>query len=297
MAISECISLVGENGRELLRHGTSSFPIASYHDDLGAAEVPWHWHEEWEAAVIAKGKCLVRTERESYVIREGEGFFINSGVLHGCWDVEKSGCRLHSLVFHPRLVGGSMESVFYQDYVLPLMEIRRAESLHLKPDVSWQASALSAVESAWQACMDEQPGYEWQVRNALSQMTWQLHCALPAAPGTPSPKAIRDGERLKRMLSYIDEHLADELSTARIAASAAISESECLRCFRGVINITPIQYVRQRRVRRAARLLRASLKSVSDIAVECGFQDFSYFTKTFREIEGCTPTEYRRRYR
>ena len=295
MAISECVSLVSENGQELIRHGTASFPIASYHDDLSVAEVPWHWHEEWEAVVIEKGQCRVRTERESYIIHEEEGFFINSGILHGCWDVDGSGCLFHSLVFHPRLVGGSMESVFYQDYVLPLMEVSRVESLHLKPEAPWQAAAISAIEAAWQACVGERAGYEWEVRNALSQMVWQLHCGLPAAEKTPSPKALRDGERIKRMLAYIDEHLSDELCTAHIAASAAISESECLRCFRSVINTTPIQYVRQRRIRRAARLLRSTQEHISDIAVECGFQDLSYFTKTFRELEGCTPTEYRRR--
>lgn len=297
MAISECIALIGENGQELIRHGTVSFPIACYHDDLNAAEVPWHWHEEWEAVVVARGKCLVRTERESYVISAGEGYFINSGVLHGGWEMENSGCRFHSLVFHPRLVGGSMESVFYQDYVLPLMEVGRVESLHLQPNVAWQAAALNAIETAWQACAEERAGYEWEVRNALSQMVWQLHSHLSASQSAPSSRALRDGERIKRMLAYIDEHLQSDLSTAHIAASAAISESECLRCFRRLINTTPIQYVRQRRVRRAGQLLRFSQESISNIAAECGFQDLSYFTKTFREVEGCTPTEYRKHYK
>lgn len=295
MAISECVLQVGDNGQELVRHGTSSFPIACYHDDLRKMEVPWHWHEEWEAAFITQGKCVVKTDREVYTVSAGEGFFINSGILHGCWDLEDSGCRFHSLVFHPRLVGGSMDSVFYQDYVTPLLDTSRGESLHLKPSVAWHAQALDAVETAWQACSREEAGYELHVRSALSELVWQLHRHLPAAKTAPSPKAIRDGERIKRMLGYIDEHIAENITTAQIARSASISESECLRCFRTVISTTPIQYVRHRRIRWAAQLLQDPQERISDIAAACGFQDFSYFSKTFRELEGCTPTEYRQR--
>lgn len=293
MSLAICNTTVDEQGLELVQHGTTDFPIACYHDNLGEMEVPWHWHEELEAAVITEGCSVVAAGNEKYTVHAGEGFVINSGILHGAWDVDASGCRFHSMVFHPRLVGGSIDSVFYQKYIIPLIQNHNLESLHLKPEIPWQARVLDAVENTWQACVNEPAGYEFQVRRELSDMVYLLQSRLPADRPSVSNKAMRNGERIKLMLQYIHDYFAEELSTAKIAESASLSESECLRCFRATIGTTPIQYVRRYRIQRAAQLLTGTQEQISDIATQCGFQDVSYFTKTFREIKGVVPTEYR----
>lgn len=294
MSLAICNTTVDEHGLELVQHGTTDFPIACYHDNLGETEVPWHWHEELEAAVVTEGCAVVAAGNEKYTVPAGEGFVINSGILHGAWDVDASGCRFHSLVFHPRLVGGSIDSVFYQKYIIPFQQNRNLVSLHLKPKIPWQAQVLDAIENAWQACVNEPDGYEFQVRKELSDMVYLLQSRLPADSPSVSSKAMRNGERIKLMLQYIHDSFAEELSTAKIAESASVSESECLRCFRATIGTTPIQYVRRYRIKRAAQLLTNTQEQISDIATQCGFQDVSYFTKTFREIKGVVPSEYRR---
>lgn len=294
MALTECNTTVGSDGRELLEHGTPAFPIACYEDDFRVSDVPWHWHEEWEAVLLTRGSCLVAAGNHKAMLNAGEGFFIHSGALHGCWDTEGSGCMFHSMVFHPRLVGGSLDSIFHQQFVQPLLDHSGPELIILKPDIPWQKQALEAIESAWQSCVREEGGFPFQVRSALSDLIWLLHCHLAPAASAVSSKALRDAQRIKAMLSCIHSHFGTELTTADIAASASVSDSECLRCFRSTIGTTPIQYVKQYRIQQAAHMLTDSHAKVSDIAVSCGFQDMSYFTKVFREIMGCVPTEYRK---
>lgn len=294
MPLSVCNTTVDSTQREMLEHGSVMFPIAWYHDDLSQGEVPWHWHEELEAVVVAQGSCIVMAGKEKYLIREGEGFFVNSGILHGCWDWENSACRFHSLVFHPRLVGGSLDSVFYQEYVQPVIGNPMMQSLHLTQTVFWKKEALELIERAWQAGQQESFGYEFRVREALSEMMLRLRRNLPSEQKKPGIKAVRDGERIKRMIQFIHDHYGEQLSIQSIAAAAAVSESECLRCFRSTVGLSPIQYVRQYRIQKAAQLLNTTQEPVCAIAERCGFQDFSYFTKTFREMKGCVPTEYRK---
>lgn len=294
MSISGCNTVVDEHGRELLQHGTAAFPIGCYYDDLGEGPVPWHWHEELEAVVIASGSCTVAAGEKRFTLCQGEGFFVNAGILHGCWDLDASGCRFHSLVFHPRLVGGSPESLFHQDYIDPLIHDPGLQSLLLSPEVPWQKEALDAVEDAWQHCFQEDPGFEFGVRNALSRLVWLICRKRPAGESQLSLRAIRDGERMKRMLEFVHGHYSEPMDTATIAASAAISESECLRCFHATIGTTPIQYVRTHRLRRAAQMLSGTSLRIADVAARCGIPDVSYFTKSFRQIWGCTPTEFRR---
>ena len=102
-----------------------------------------------------------------------------------------------------------------------------------------------------------------------------------------------------RALMNIMEDLYGRKSYAgvwRIAASVALSESACLRSFRQMLGITPIQYVKQFRVEKAAELLRSTRLKTGEIGMECGFADGSYFIKTFREIKHCTPKEYRAKF-
>lgn len=294
MALNACNTTVDEYGRELLEHGTLAFPIACYHDDFRISDVPWHWHEEWEAVLITRGSCLVAAGNQKERLQAGMGFFIHSGVLHGCWDTENSGCTFHSMVFHPRLVGGNSDSIFHRQFVQPLLDHSGPELIVLNPDVPWQNRALEAIEAAWQECAAETDGFQFRVRNFLSELTWLLFRNLSPAAASPRAKDLRDARRIKRMLSCIHSQFGSELTTAGIAASASVSESECLRCFRTTIGITPIQYLKQYRIRQAARMLTESQRKISDIAVSCGFQDMSYFTKVFREQLGCSPSQYRK---
>ena len=150
--------------------------------------------------------------------------------------------------------------------------------------------------AAWQACGSEQPGYEFSVRAALSRLVLQLErYPRPSAEPPPTEKALRDGERIRTMIQFIQAHCGEELTAAQIAASAAVSESECLRCFRAAIGVPPMQYLRQLRLQKAAELLQTTQLRIADVGARCGFQDASYFTKTFREWKGCSPGAYRRK--
>ena len=217
MALSECNVIIDEAGRELLEHGTLAFPIACYHDDLAAMPVPWHWHEELEAAIVTEGSAIVTSDSHKYVITAGNGFFINKSVLHAAWNADTSSCRFHSLVFHPRLVGGSMESVFWQNYINPIQDDPALQSILLEQQISWQKSALDAIETAWQNCLKEPPGYEFLVRDALSRFIYLLASHKESAETVPSSQDVRYSIRIKQMLQYIQEHCSEDLTIRQIA--------------------------------------------------------------------------------
>ena len=94
MALSACDTTTDAAGRELTAHGTAAFPIACYHDDLAAEPVPWHWHEEVEMLIASEGRVLAAAAGEKYQLDEGDGIFINAGVLHTDWPLNAGRCRL-----------------------------------------------------------------------------------------------------------------------------------------------------------------------------------------------------------
>lgn len=296
MALSDCVTKIDSQGKELLEHGSALFPVACYHDDLQQMDVPWHWHEELEVFIVSEGTAVVTSGKEKFVVHQGEGFFVNSGVLHAAWRKDESPCRFHSIVFHPRLVGGSVDSIFWQNYVHPLMDNSSLEYMLLDKSQTWHTKILEFIEDAWQLCKVESHGYEFLVRDHLSQLILHLSDAHPVTQKHVSEKSIRDHERVKIMLQYVQNHYGEALTISNLAAQASVSESECLRCFRNVIGRSPVQYIKQFRIQKAAELLAATAMKVGDIGALCGFQDSSYFVKTFREYKRVTPAEYRKQH-
>lgn len=294
MALTLCGTKTNRQGMELAQHGTGLFPVACYYEDLSREPVPWHWHYELEAGVILQGTAAVCAGTERFTLRQGEGFFINSEVLHALWSWDGSPCLLQSAVFHPRLIGGSADSIFWQNYIGPLVADGARQSVRFDGTEPWHKQAAEAIETAWRGCVEELPGYDLQVRGALSQLAFLLSRNRPAKAEYPPEKVLRNEARIKQMLRFIEDNYDSPLTTADIAGSATISESECLRCFRSTIGAAPIQYLKQFRVQKAAELLESSGESVAEIGARCGFPDASYFTKTFRELKGCTPSAYRK---
>lgn len=293
MSVSICSAATDAHGRELVAHGTAAFPAAFYHDDLDGNPVPWHWHDELEILMVTRGQAVVTAGPESFIVPEGCGAFINAGVLHACRSIGGE-CLLDSVVFHPRLVGGTVDSVFWQNYLRPVTEDSALHSILLRPTEAWQAQAVQAIAQAFRAGVQEEPGYEFEVRGQLSRLLFLLVSNRPAARRHATGKALRDAERIKVMLQYIQTHYTEELTTEQIARQAAVSVSECLRCFHSTIGSTPIQYLKQYRIQKAVELLNDPSLRISEVGALCGFSEMSYFARTFRQAKGCTPSEYRR---
>ena len=291
---------VAPDGRELVTIGTPEFPAemwGPWNFEGGTGKVPWHWHEELELNMTIWGTEQVTADGKSFLLEPGQGVFVNSGVLHGSEPGPGHDTLYHdSLVFHPSLVGGASGSVFWQKYLQPLLTDPSRPCAVLRPTVDWQHEAIEDMERAFRAVVNEIPGYEFKTRAALSEMIFQLVSHAPAVQAMPK-KALRNADRIKTMLQFIQEHYAEDISVEQVASSASISPSECLRCFHDMIGTTPNQYLRDQRAQRAAELLCGTGLRVTEIAMQCGFQDASYFARAFRQVYGCGPTEYRRKAR
>ncbi|MCP6763032.1 MAG: AraC family transcriptional regulator [Fischerella sp. CENA71] len=116
---------------------------------------------------------------------------------------------------------------------------------------------------------------------------------------TSSPLKLREyqvglGEfRLKRVLEYINAHLEQDIELADLAEVADFSQCYFASLFKQSMGIAPWQYVVQQRVELAKKLLKQRNKSISEIALQCGFNSQSHFTQQFRKMTGVTPKTYR----
>ncbi len=280
---------------ETKAHGTTAFPAASYEITFPRHKAVAHWHTEWELLYAPRGSIRLYAGSATYCLKEGMGAFINSGILHSTAPWEEGGdAMIRHLVFHPRLVGGSEGSIFWDKYVTPMLSDGNYPVSVLDPKEPWQSECIRHIREAWEAIAKDLPGSEILARNALSSCILQLHEHKPAAEGMATASSPGMQGRMKQMLDHIHTNYPRELQLEDIAAAGNMSTSTALRCFRSVLATTPLQYVNQCRMQAAARLLRETDWLISDIGERCGFSDTAYFTRQFHRFYGITPSKYRK---
>lgn len=284
-------TFINTQKHEVLEHGTAEFPIACYFDDLNQKFNPWHWHEEFEVGIVRENPVMIRIPDRQCCLKKGDCFFINSGVLHAIQNTCQEGCTVDSLVFHGRLPGGDMDNIIWRKYILPVQ---------LNPDLSLvvfdsikNKRAVNLISSAWMTCVRNDDGFEINVRFLLTKLFSIICMENSREASKRTKKEIVSIERLKVMLEYIKSHFSEDITLQDIAESASVSKSECIRCFRNVLKISPVTYLNKYRLQYAAGLLSSTSWKISYICDQCGFHEISYFSRSFKKAYGCSPSAYR----
>ena len=119
---------------------------------------------------------------------------------------------------------------------------------------------------------------------------------LAALVGETEPSSTRPPGWLDTARSLLDDRYAEPLRIADVAAAAGVHPFHLARTFRRFLRCTPGEYLRGRRVQRAAILLRSSEIPLAAVAAATGFSDQSQLTRTFRRLTGFPPGAYRRSF-
>ena len=115
--------------------------------------------------------------------------------------------------------------------------------------------------------------------------------------GGDEPEEVEPSEDdllMKRVVAYMEENLKNsDLTIDDIAQAVAVSRTSLHRKMKQMMGTSPMEFLREARIRKAAKMLTATEKNVSEIAYQCGFSDPKYFSKCFKNVYGQTPTDYK----
>jgi AraC-like DNA-binding protein len=111
-----------------------------------------------------------------------------------------------------------------------------------------------------------------------------------------SDAVFSEHPEMRVIIDYVRQHYRVKIVVADLANVAGISVSSQERLFKKTFGLTPVMYIRRTRLNAACRLLRESKLSLSDIAIQCGFNDQTNMTRAFRLELNITPLKYRRNF-
>lgn len=168
------------------------------------------------------------------------------------------------------------------------------ELLAVYPENPAQEELLKLIRESFELSKSDY-AYEIRLRAVLSEI-WCRFLDLSEPMRKEKEAYNTSNDNIKPMMIWIHEHYMEKITIAQIAASTFISERECFRLFKDCVHMTPMEYLNSYRLQKACHLLAESTVAITDISHMCGLGNSSYFGKMFREQNGCTPLEYRRKW-
>ena len=247
-----------------------------------------HWHEDLQFIYVIEGTICVKTLETEEIVSAGEGIYINKNVVHL---VEKiSACKYKSFLFPEYFVSHYPIAPTAQ-LTAAITENKGISLVMLYESMDWCKEALRVLREMVELEKEKSDSiYPYTVLSKLSEL-WLAMLQNLSLPESTADNAT--AIRMRAFLKFIEEHYAEEISLDALAASANVSKSEALRCFKTTLQTTPYKYLMDYRLQRASNLLKETDLPISRIASMTGFNQQSYFGKCFKEKMNCTPIEFR----
>ena len=241
-----------------------------------------HYHRSYELYYLVKGEREYFVEDRFFLVKEGDLVFVPKKVFHRT-DGE-GGLR-----FLVHFSDAFLQKYFTDSLIKPLLAGMPAVFRGETRDKEKIASLLNAM-------LAEFAKGEGQKEELQCGYLYQLLFTVVNANNTYVPYN-RPDERITKIIQYINENYNHITDIEQIAEHFFISKYHLCRFFRKNLGIPLVSYVNTIKVRQACALMKQDGGSMTQIALQCGFNSSSYFCKVFKKETGISPTAYRKKQR
>lgn len=272
--------------KEKREQGTFNFPIAYYHQTPNSPRyyMTYHWHTQCEIMRIISGSFHLMMNNETFIYNPGDVIFITDGVLHGGTPKD---CVYDCIVFDLAML--MKDNHACATTIQSIMN----HKIKITPLISAGAnSILPLTKNLCKALSEKKTGYEFMTQGYLYQLFGEILSNKLYDNTISDTSADERLNSIKEVLAYISENYSSNITLDALAKIAGMNPKYFCRYFRGMTERTPIDYLNYYRIESACEMLSTKDISIKEVAISCGFNDESYFIKTFNKYKGITPKQF-----
>ena len=262
----------------------TTIPVATYKNlnkEIGYCR--HHYHKEVELLVVVDGAMDFFLGTDFFKINAGEVLFIPPYCPH------------HSTAYpntYHECIAFDLSLLWDESLRHDLEKGVLTVKSHLTKELPYTKHLYNYARRAFQVHEEKRPGWEMEVIGNLSAILGKLTAE---SFFVRSEKINLEESFARKTIEYINEHFREAITSTTAASELHVNNSYFCRLFKKTFRCSFTEYLIYRRIEYAKILLNTTNNLISDIALECGFNGFSYFSKSFQKITGKTPSEYRKK--
>ncbi|MFN8358249.1 MAG: AraC family transcriptional regulator [Spirosomataceae bacterium] len=266
----------------------SSFRVL--HNRVSAEDFKWeyHYHPEYEIVCVlyGDGRRHVGTHMSHYT--DGDLVLIGPNLPHAGFGNDVVGPHEEIVV--------QLAKDFFDNSFLQKPEMQAIQQLltHSQGGVSFHGQTKTQLKAQLQA-LKPLSSFDrlLALLSILQQLALSTEYTLLNANGVAVDFNQKDEQRLKRIFEYVELHYQDDIALETVAEIANLTVPSFCTYFKKKMNMTFSHFVNHYRINHACKLL-ATSRNITDICYLCGFQNISYFNRTFKTLKQQSPLQYRK---
>lgn len=253
----------------------------------------YHGHEDFfELVVVLSGRAIHRVGEERYEIKKGDVFSVGNGIDHAYEEPESF--KICNIMFRPE----ALISADYDIKQLPgfhalfLVEPRFIAIKDFRCRMKLNRETFTEVKELIDATIKE---YAIEKAGRKTMLTANfLRLAVILSRAYDEDENYREITGIAEAAAYMENCFAEDISMERLIDISHYSQRHFIRLFSEAYGIPPQKYLTSIRMRHACSLLKDTEMNVTEICVQCGFNDPNYFSRIFKKNMGITPLQYRK---
>lgn len=258
------------------------------YDNTDYEEYPIHWHTPLEIVVPINGKYRIECNDVPITLNEGDIAIIAPGVLHKMY--EDRGRRIIFQV-NLSLLQSLKEIESFISYMGPFAVITPSEYPNVHP------KALDCMLNILNEGLSQNTYKETAMYSNFLQMFTTIARAYSESherfASIKPNKMLEYNETFMNICDYINKNCTKDISLDEISEMAGFSKYHFSRLFKEFTNYSFYRYLNMRRILHAEQLLLDPSVKITEVAMASGFNSISAFMRMFKNLKGCTPTDYK----
>ena len=261
----------------------TTIPFSTYKNrNQDTATLYSHYHKEIEIITLVDGCCDFYIGSELITLKAGEVLIIPPYAVHRA--LFSPGTYHECICFDPSIL---WDEGLRRNLEKGILTIKG----HISTELSISKEVYGCARAALAANEKKAPGWELAAIGNLSIIFARLY---EAELFVKTDSVDTEQGFVRSVLEYVKEHFAEQITSSTAAEALHINNSYFCRLFKNSFGCCFAEYLAKYRIERSKMLLNMTEDSISDVALKCGFNGFSYFSKIFKETVGKSPSQYRK---
>jgi AraC-like DNA-binding protein len=252
---------------------------------------PSHWHEHLELLYFIKGKALIECNQQPFEVSPGDLVVVNSNELHYGENISDS-LFYYCVILDISLLTGVSSDAVQTRYISPISQNRILFKNRIEENDTVKECILNMIREYDQKNI----GFELEIKSSIYHLLALLlrHYVEKTLTTGEYDLRAKNLERFYRIFKYIEANYTEKISIHDCAAMLNITDSHFCHLFKLITGKSLSDYVNYLRLKKAETLLRNTSLSITEIALESGFNDINYFSRLFGRYKNTSPSKYRK---